>query len=108
MVNNAVLHGLDGRSAGTIRIAAERSANSCIRLTVADDGRGIAEPLLGRIFDPFVTSRMGSGGTGLGLHIAHNAVTNVLGGSISARSRPGAGAVFEMLLPDCAPHTATD
>ena len=40
-----------------------------------------------RIFDPFVTTRMGRGGSGLGLHISHNAVVNVLGGTIRRRVR---------------------
>ena len=73
---------------------------------MADDGRGIDAPLLGRIFDPFVTSRMGSGGTGLALHVVHNVVTNVLGGSINVLSQRGEDTAFEMLLPDSAPHVA--
>ena len=107
LLNNAVLHGLEGRSAGNIRLSAEPAGDSHIRLTVADDGRGIDEPLLGRSIDPFVTSRMGSGGAGLGLHAVHNVVTNVPGGSISVRSQRGEGTAFEKLLPDRSPHVAT-
>jgi PAS domain-containing protein len=60
---------------------------------------GIPASLLPRIFDPFVTSRMGSGGTGLGLHIAHNIAANVLGGRISATSSEGRGTTFEIEIP---------
>ena len=73
---------------------------------MADNGCGIAEDLLPRIFDPFVTTRMGRGGTGLGLHIAHNLVVQVLGGSISVASQPGEGCCFTIELPRKAPVAA--
>ncbi len=104
LVHNAVLHGFEGRDFGTVRITGERDSQGAVLLRVADDGCGIPPDLLERIFDPFVTTKMGRGGTGLGLHIAFNAVTNVLGGSLSVRSQEGAGATFEMRLPDTAPH----
>lgn len=70
---------------------------------VADNGKGIATSLLPRIFDPFVTTRMGRGGTGLGLHIAHNIVVSVLGGTIAADSTPGRGTRFTIDIPLTAP-----
>lgn len=104
LVHNAVLHGFDGRAEGTLCITGERDGRGALVLRVADDGHGIAPDLLDRIFDPFVTTKMGRGGTGLGLHIVYNAVTNVLGGSLTVRSEEGAGATFEMRLPDTAPR----
>jgi C4-dicarboxylate-specific signal transduction histidine kinase len=106
LVHNAVLHGFEGRPQGTVRITGERDGQGAVLLRVADDGGGIAPDLLERIFDPFVTTKMGRGGTGLGLHIAFNAVTNVLGGSLTVRSEVGAGATFEMRLPDTAPRNS--
>ena len=50
---------------------------------------------------------MGRGGTGLGLHIAHNLVVQVLGGSIAVDSRPGEGTRFTIELPCKAPVAAT-
>ena len=75
-----------------------------MQIWVSDDGVGIPASLLPRIFDPFVTSRMGSGGTGLGLHIAHNIAANVLGGRISATSSEGQGTTFEIEIPLLAPQ----
>ena len=75
-------------------------------LRVADDGNGIPADLRDRIFNPFVTTKMGRGGTGLGLHIAYNAVTHVLGGTLTVRSEEGVGATFEMRLPLSAPRTS--
>eukprot|EP01032_Pedospumella_encystans_P028577 gene28576-32277_t len=54
-----------------------------------DDGNGIAPEHLGRVYDPFFTTRRGTGGSGLGLYIAHNIVTSVLGGRIKLASEPG-------------------
>lgn len=69
-----------------------------IRLTVADDGPGIAEDVLQRIFDPFFTTRGGRGGTGLGLSLVHGIVTD-LGGEIEVSTKVGEGSCFTVLLP---------
>jgi signal transduction histidine kinase len=106
LVHNAVLHGFEGRPEGTVYITGERDGQGAVVLRVADDGCGIPPALLDRIFDPFVTTKMGRGGTGLGLHIAYNAVTNVLGGSLTVRSEEGAGATFEVRIPDTAPRNS--
>nr|WP_315231894.1 ATP-binding protein [uncultured Albidiferax sp.] len=107
LVNNAVLHGFEDRSWGTIRIGGERADDGSIVMRVADDGHGVPPALLERIFDPFVTTKMGRGGTGLGLHIVYNAVTNVLGGSLTVASVVGEGTVFELRLPDAAPRVTS-
>ncbi|WP_326533175.1 ATP-binding protein [Pseudorhodoferax sp.] len=106
LIQNAVLHGFDGRNHGTVRITAGRSADQRIWLHVVDNGRGIAAEHLNRIFDPFMTTKMGRGGTGLGLHISYNAVVNLLGGTLTVNSALGQGACFEMRLPDEAPRSA--
>jgi signal transduction histidine kinase len=106
LVNNAVLHGFEGRNQGTVRITGEARDEDWLLLRVADDGRGIPADLLDRIFDPFVTTKMGRGGTGLGLHISYNAVVSLLGGSISVRSAEGEGTDFELLLPSSAPRAS--
>ena len=106
LLQNAVLHGFDGRARGTVRITAGRAEEGRIWLRVSDDGRGIAPEHIGRIFDPFMTTKMGQGGTGLGLHISYNAVVNLLGGTLTVSSVPGQGACFELRLPQTAPRTA--
>lgn len=106
LVNNAVLHGFAGRPPGTVTVAAEALPEEHVRLTVRDDGVGIAPEHLGRVFDPFFTTRLGHGGSGLGLHIAYNLVHTVLGGTIEASSEPGQGACFTLLLPLVAPQPA--
>ncbi|ADW18449.1 multi-sensor signal transduction histidine kinase [Desulfobulbus propionicus DSM 2032] len=108
LINNAVLHGFDGRPHGCVDIQAEQDADGRIVLRVHDDGKGIAAEMINRIFDPFVTTRMSSGGTGLGLHIAYNAVTNILGGTLTVDSVEGQGTVFTLRLPANAPQATTE
>lgn len=107
LVENAIVHGLEGRPAGRVLIAAQRAASGAardmIRIDVSDDGAGIPRENLGRVFDPFFTTRLGQGGSGLGLHIVHNLVTGLLGGRVAVESTPGHGATFHLHLPEVAP-----
>lgn len=101
-----MLHGFDdGRNDGRIEISARLDGDR-LRLTVRDDGAGIASGNIARIFDPFFTTRLGKGGSGLGLNIVYNIVANVLGGKITVESEVGKGASFNVELPAVAPVTA--
>ena len=103
LLANSLLHGFTGDVAGTIRIDAEPVAGERVALTYADDGIGIGEAIAKRVFDPFFTTRLGSGGSGLGLYIVYNLTTAVLGGSIRLSSQPGHGVRFDLSLPLVAP-----
>jgi signal transduction histidine kinase len=103
LVSNAIVHGFDGRSDGTVTIAAGNEVDGWIDLTIADDGVGISRDNLARIYDPFFTTKLGVGGSGLGLHIVHNIVSDVLGGRINVHSTPGKGTTFTLSLPLVAP-----
>lgn len=102
LITNATVHAFSDRDRGTITVHAETESDR-LKLRIGDDGIGIAPDMLSRIFDPFVTTRMGRGGTGLGLHIAHNIASNILGGSISVSSTTGQGTTFELNIPLTAP-----
>ncbi|MGJ7916267.1 sensor histidine kinase [Massilia sp. LXY-6] len=97
-VNNALLHAFDGPG-GTMVLAASRAGADRVRIEFRDDGRGIPAEHLSRIFDPFFTTRMGQGGTGLGLNIAYNIVTSLLGGTIRVDSGADGGTAFILDLP---------
>ena len=75
-----------------------RRVDGAVRFSVRDNGPGIAEPLLARVFEPFVTTKRARGGTGLGLSISKSIVEG-FGGTIVVHSTPGEGATFEVLLP---------
>ncbi|HPW31014.1 MAG TPA: HAMP domain-containing sensor histidine kinase, partial [Rhodoferax sp.] len=104
LINNAVTHGFDGATKGTVVVAASAEAAEHMVLTVQDNGVGIAAANIDRIFDPFFTTRMGQGGSGLGLHICFSLVNGLLGGSISAASHASGGACFTLRLPRTAPQ----
>lgn len=105
LVSNSLQHGFGGIAAGSIRIAAE-VVGGHVLLRYSDDGAGIPERIAKRVFEPFFTTRMGSGGSGLGLYIVHNLATAVLGGSIELTSVPGHGVRFDLRFPLVAPEDA--
>ena len=74
------------------------TVNGSIRVSLADDGPGIAKDSIGKIFDPFFTTKGEEGGTGLGLSVSYGIIKEH-GGKISAKSTPGKGATFAVELP---------
>lgn len=104
LINNAIVHGFDPGEAGAITLSAQALDTERIEVQVSDSGRGIQSQDLHHVFEPFFTTRLGQGGSGLGLHIVHNIVTGVLGGQIEAHSVPDQGATFILRLPRTAPE----
>jgi signal transduction histidine kinase len=82
---------------GTLTITTERVGET-IRVSLVDDGPGIAKENLGHLFDPFYTTKEVGKGTGLGLSISHGIITSH-GGRIYAESELGKGATFVVELP---------
>ena len=96
---NAVNHAFaDGRS-GTITISARARGADDIEIIFADDGAGMTPDVQRQAFDPFFTTRRNEGGTGLGLHIVYNLVTQQLGGRMMLESRLGQGTTFRIIMP---------
>ena len=103
LIDNALLHAFGERRGGTMRLSAMRVSASMVRIQFSDDGVGIRRESLKRIFDPFYTTKLGQGGSGLGLHISYNIVTSLLGGEIKVDSIEGQGTTFVIDLPLVAP-----
>ena len=106
LINNALIHGLKDGTLGRITVTAGIQREGWIQLAVHDNGRGIAPENLARVFDPFFTTRLGHGGSGLGLNIVYNIVSQTLGGTIRVESVLGHGARFIIEMPVSAPKKA--
>lgn len=102
MLENTLVHGFDGIASGLVHIAARRHDDR-VRLTYTDNGRGIPADYRNKIYDPFFTTRLGQGGSGLGLYIVQTLVTGVLGGTITLLGDGAKGTQFQLDLPLSAP-----
>jgi len=102
LVMNALTHAFAEGQAGHLTLTATRPTPGEVELRFTDDGCGIPEKDRSRIFDPFFTTKRGAGGSGLGLHIVYNIVSNRLGGSIRVESEVGRGTTFVLRFPTTA------
>ena len=99
LMQNALMHGFEGRSHGTLAISAGPIKKNHVMLRFTDDGVGIPPENLEKIFDPFFTTKLGRGGNGLGLSISYNIIKSVLDGDVTVKSRLGHGTTFSLILP---------
>ena len=104
LINNAYHHAFEGRRDGLLTISA-RLHDTQVRLQVSDNGAGMPEDVLSNLFEPFFSTKIGRGGTGLGMSIVDNIVRKNLGGSIAVRSVVGEGTTYDILFPLRAPVT---
>ncbi|WP_456425607.1 sensor histidine kinase, partial [Rhodocaloribacter sp.] len=88
----------NGRHAPEVRVSTRRLGDY-VEIRVADNGPGIAPEVRDRIFEPFFTTKPTGSGTGLGLSLSHDIVTQGHGGTLTVESAPGRGATFVVTLP---------
>jgi PAS domain S-box-containing protein len=81
-----------------LRITTELEGDAFVLVKVSDNGAGISPSLLGRIWDPFFTTKEEGVGTGLGLSVVHSIVTEH-GGVVDVHSELGRGTEFIVRLP---------
>ena len=98
LINNAIFHGFDPEQNGTIKLSATLEDEHLI-ITVADNGKGIPDDILPKIFDKYFTTKPRQGGSGLGLNICKDMVENELNGNIIAKSQIGQGSQFIIRIP---------
>jgi signal transduction histidine kinase len=98
LVMNSIMHAYQNDGHGHLRFDLMQRRDRII-LTYSDNGCGIAPEHQSQIFDPFFTTARDQGGTGLGLYIVYNLVTQKLKGTIQCVSQPGAGTTFTLELP---------
>lgn len=99
LLTNSLIHGFDKEKKGTIKIKITSEDNKNATIVFTDSGKGIETGHIHKIFDPFFTTRRNSGGSGLGLHIVYNLVTQKLLGSIECGNVINNGAKFTITIP---------
>lgn len=102
LFQNVERHAYPGGRPGDVEVRATVDARldgEHVRLSVSDEGRGIAADLLPRVFDPYVSTQFGRGRSGLGLFVAQVTVIQRLRGRITVSSTPGMGCRFDIEFP---------
>lgn len=100
IISNSVNHAFDHKSTDHkfIAIDVQTSDDECI-ISLQDNGQGMDQNVASHIYDPFFTTKRGDGGTGLGMSIVKNLVSDSLKGSIAVESKPGEGTKVSIYLP---------
>ncbi|MDC8759904.1 ATP-binding protein [Janthinobacterium fluminis] len=103
IIMNSITHGFDSKSGGRIVLDAALQ-DGIVELHYSDDGHGIARALHHKVFEPFYTTKLGQGGSGLGLSIVHNLVQAIFKGRLRLESDSGEGVQLHFSLPAITPH----
>lgn len=102
MIVNSLRHAFPDKQ-GNITVYIHKEGDN-LHLHYQDDGVGMDEGTKNRIFDPFFTTKRGDGGTGLGMYMTYNIVTQRLGGTINVLSEEGKGTQFDVVVPFVLPE----
>jgi signal transduction histidine kinase len=98
MIVNSLVHGFEDTNDGKITLDVSTD-NNTIEMRYRDNGKGLSNDDLDKLFDAFFTTKRGEGGSGLGTHIMYNLVTQSLSGHIEAQSKPGDGLQYTIRFP---------
>ena len=99
MLLNSFQHGFEHQNHGLVVIEIGKvGENLC--LAYSDNGKGMTGEAVNNIFEPFYTTKRGGGGTGLGMHIVYNLVTQKLKGDINCESEEGKGINIMIIIPN--------
>ncbi len=98
LIMNSLTHGFKECDVGNIKLTVNRING--LTMIYSDDGHGIPEIIVDKIFEPFYTTKRDNGGTGLGLSIVKDLVENKLKGSITRDVTKTKGTTFVIRIPD--------
>ncbi|MBF0574041.1 MAG: response regulator [Desulfamplus sp.] len=103
LVMNSIIHGFKDKRNGQIAINVYLldvdKVNQELIIEYSDNGSGMTQEQASKVFDPFFTTMRGQGGTGLGMSIVFNLVTQTLGGTIECKSVPNIKTEFIINIP---------
>jgi len=107
VLTNLVQNGIDAAKASAeprVTVKVELADESTLKFSVMDNGPGVSDEVLPRLFEPYLTTK--AHGTGLGLPICQRIVLEH-GGEISYVPRPSGGACFQVCLPVAGPRLSS-
>jgi len=97
-ISNSLIHAYNKGQKGTIKLHFE-TQNDQLHFIYSDDGKGQKKDIQAKMFNPFFTTNREQGGSGLGLNIVYNLVTQKMKGSINIDSKPDFGTTFTIIIP---------
>ena len=98
LILNSIHHAFEGKDNRNITIIVMNLSDQ-LHLNFTDNGNGIDDSIKEKIFDPFTTTKRGSGGSGLGMHLVYNLVTQALDGHIALEDHFSQGVTFDITFP---------
>lgn len=98
LILNSIIHGFENKPDGEINVSIMYMSEQ-LHVSYKDNGIGIDEGIKSKVFEPFTTTKRGSGGSGLGLHLVYNIVTQALNGHIDFESTADLGTTFNITFP---------
>jgi signal transduction histidine kinase len=95
LIINSILHAFENTNSGLITVDVSMYQEK-LHIHYQDNGVGVPQEKLPKLFDPFYTTKGNSGGSGLGTHIIHTLVTDTLNGTIQVDSQPNQGLSYDI------------
>jgi|GEM_PF-3643385 len=102
LILNSINHAFEDQSNCQIKIRIEETfqrSEAMLRLIYSDNGSEMALEIQEKIFEAFYTTKRANGGSGIGMALVYNLVTQRLGGYIEVKSEPGKGSRFDIVFP---------
>ncbi|NTS78027.1 HAMP domain-containing histidine kinase [Catenovulum sp. SM1970] len=98
LIQNTMIHAYEPQSAGQVQLNFSKHGDT-LHFEFIDDGKGMTEETQKKVFEPFYTTNRANGGSGLGMNILFNIVTQKMYGTISLHSAQGLGSKFIIEVP---------
>ncbi|MDF1883866.1 GHKL domain-containing protein [Sulfurimonas sp. SAG-AH-194-C21] len=99
LIQNAIIHAFEFKKENAIITIKLNLDDGVFELSFSDNGAGMDEEMKKKAFDPFVTTKRNAGGTGLGLNITYNLVTQKLKGTLELETKETKGSKFTVYIP---------
>lgn len=98
LIQNALIHAYEEQDEGLVLMVLKAQGEHFV-FQFIDDGKGMEPKTVAKIFEPFYTTNRKNGGSGLGMNILYNIITQKMKGTITVESELGKGSIFTITVP---------